>query len=214
MTEYGYARVSTKGQSLDDQISQLKEVGISSSNIYSEKFTGTTIKRPVFDELSSNNIYFEKFTGTTTNRPEFEKLTSNVKNGDTITVTKLDRLARNTREALNILDPLMSKGVKFNVLNIGVLENSTIGRLVKTILLAVAEMERDMIVDRTQEGKRYARLHKKDYHEGRPKRMITPHYQAAYNYLLDHTYKDTSKAFNISISTLQRIKKQVEKNIS
>ena len=214
MTEYGYARVSTKGQSLDDQISQLKEAGISSSNIYSEKFTGTTIKRPVFDELSSNNIYFEKFTGTTTNRPEFEKLTSNVKNGDTITVTKLDRLARNTREALNILDPLMSKGVKFNVLNIGVLENSTIGRLVKTILLAVAEMERDMIVDRTQEGKRYARLHKKDYHEGRPKRMITPHYQAAYNYLLDHTYKDTSKAFNISISTLQRIKKQVEKNIS
>ena len=86
MTEYGYARVLTKGQSLDDQISQLKEVGISSSNIYSEKFTGTTIKRPVFDEL-----------------------TSKVKNGDTITVTKLDRLARNTREALNILDPLMSK---------------------------------------------------------------------------------------------------------
>lgn len=187
MTEYGYARVSTKGQSLDDQISQLKEVGISSSNIYSEKFTGTTIKRPVFDEL-----------------------TSKVKNGDTITVTKLDRLARNTREALNILDPLMSQGVKFNVLNIGMLENSTIGRLVKTILLAVAEMERDMIVDRTQEGKRYARLHKKNYHEGRPKRLITPHYQAAYDYLMDHTYKDTARAFDISVSTLQRIKNQVE----
>lgn len=161
MTQYGYARVSTKGQSLDDQISQLKEVGISSSNIYSEKFTGTTIKRPVFDEL-----------------------TSKVKNGDTITVTKLDRLARNTREALNILDPLMSQGVKFNVLNIGMLENSTIGRLVKTILLAVAEMERDMIVDRTQEGKRYARLHKRDYHEGRPKRLITPHYQSLYYFLM------------------------------
>ena len=187
MTQYGYARVSTKGQSLDDQISQLKEVGISSSNIYSEKFTGTTIKRPVFDEL-----------------------TSKVKNGDTITVTKLDRLARNTREALNILDPLMSQGVKFNVLNIGMLENSTIGRLVKTILLAVAEMERDMIVDRTQEGKRYARLHKRDYHEGRPKRLITPHYQAAYDYLMDHTYKDTARAFDISVSTLQRIKNQVE----
>lgn len=191
MTQYGYARVSTKGQSLDDQISQLKEAGISSSNIYSEKFTGTTIKRPVFDEL-----------------------TSKVKNGDTITVTKLDRLARNTREALNILDPLMSQGVKFNVLNIGMLENSTIGRLVKTILLAVAEMERDMIVDRTQEGKRYARLHKKDYHEGRPKRMITPHYQAAYDYLLGHTYTDTARAFNISVSTLQRIKKQIEKSVS
>ncbi len=187
MTEYGYARVSTKGQSLDDQISQLKKAGI-----------------------SKNNIYFETFTGTTTNRPMFDELTSKVKNGDIITVTKLDRLARNTREALNILDPLMNNGVKFNVLNIGVLENSTIGKLVKTILLAVAEMERDMIVDRTQEGKRYARLHKKNYHEGRPNRLITPHYQAAYDYLLNHTYKDTSRAFNISISTLQRIKHQIE----
>ena len=136
MTEYGYARVSTKGQSLNDQVSQLMEIGIDKSNIYSEKFTGTT-----------------------TNRPKFEELTKLVKPGDTITVTKLDRLARNTREALNVLDPLMNNGIKFNVLNIGILENSTIGRLVKTILLAVAEMERDMIVDRTQEGKRYARLH-------------------------------------------------------
>lgn len=67
-----------------------------------------------------------------------------------ITVTKLDRLARNTREALNVIDPLMNQGVKINVLNIGMLENSTVGKLVKTILLAVAEMERDMIVDRTQ----------------------------------------------------------------
>ena len=191
MTEYGYARVSTKGQSLDDQISPLNEVGISSSNIYSEKFTGTTIKRPVFDEL-----------------------TSKVKNGDTITVTKLERLARNTREALNILDPLMSQGVKFNVLNIGMLENSTIGRLVKTILLAVAEMERDMIVDRTQVGKRYARLRKKDDHERRPARMITPDYQAAYDYLVGHTYTGTARAFNISVSTLQRIKKQIEKSVS
>ena len=107
MTEYGYARVSTKGQSLNDQVSQLMEIGIDKSNIYSEKFTGTT-----------------------TNRPKFDELTNKVRNGDTITVTKLDRLARNTREALNVLDPLMSKGIKFNVLNIGILENSTIGKLV------------------------------------------------------------------------------------
>lgn len=187
MTQYGYARVSTKGQSLSDQINQLQQNGI-----------------------DKDNIYFEKFTGTTINRPMFERLTNKVKAGDIITVTKLDRLARNTREALNVLDPLMNKGVKINVLNIGMLENSTIGKLVKTILLAVAEMERDMIVDRTQEGKRYARLHKKNYHEGRPKRLITPHYQAAYDYLMDHTYKDTARAFDISVSTLQRIKNQVE----
>ena len=149
MTQFGYARVSTKGQSLADQINQLKSAG-------------------------ADKILAEKFTGTTTSRPQFDKLIKLVKPGDTITVTKLDRLARNTREALNVLDPLMNNGIKFNVLNIGILENSTIGKLVKTILLAVAEMERDMIVDRTQEGKRYAKLHKTDYHEGRPKRLITP----------------------------------------
>lgn len=183
----GYARVSTNSQSLDDQIQQLKDAGI-----------------------NPNNIYAEKFTGTTTHRPKFEELIHKVQPGDTITVTKLDRLARNTREALNVLDPLMDRGVKFHILNIGMLDNSTVGRLVKTILLAVATMERDMIIERTQEGKRWAREHKPGYHEGRPPRLITPHYQAAYDYLQKHTYKDTSRAFNISLSTLQRIKKQIE----
>nr|WP_220477734.1 recombinase family protein [Limosilactobacillus albertensis] len=187
--EYGYARVSTKGQSLEDQISQLRDAGVDSSNVFAEKYTGTT-----------------------TNRPQFDHLTKLLKPGDVVVATKLDRLARNTREALNVLDPLMAKGVRFHILNIGVLDNSTVGKLVKTILLAVAEMERDMIVDRTMEGKRYARLHKKNYHEGRPRRLITPHYQAAYEYLINHTYKDTAKAFDISTSTLQRIKKQVEGN--
>lgn len=189
MTQYGYARVSTKGQDLADQINQLQSAGISNKCIFSEKFTGTT-----------------------TDRPQFAKLTNLVKTGDVITVTKLDRLARNTREALNVIDPLMNKGVRINVLNIGMLENSSVGKLVKTILLAVAEMERDMIVDRTQEGKRFARLHNAHYHEGRPKRAITPHYQAAYDYLQGHSYKATSRAFDISISTLQRIKNQIEQN--
>lgn len=187
MTVYGYARVSTKGQDLHDQIDQLKSAGVESKNIYSEKFTGTQL-----------------------HRPEFEKLVNIVRPSDTIVVTKLDRLARNTKEALNVLDPLMNNGIKFNVLNMGMLDNSSVGKLVRTVLLAVAEMERDMIVERTQEGKRYARLHKKNYREGRPKRLITPHYQAAYNYLKSHSYTETAQAFNISRSTLLRIKKQIE----
>lgn len=187
MTQYGYARVSTRSQSLGDQISQLKEAGV-----------------------NEDCIFAEKYTGTTTNRPQFDKLTKLLKPGDMVVTTKLDRLARNTREALNVLDPLMAQGVRFHILNIGVLDNSTVGKLVKTILLAVGEMERDMIVDRTTEGKRYARLHKKNYHEGRPRRLITPRYKAAYDYLMEHTYKDTARAFDISTSTLQRIKKQIE----
>lgn len=187
MTDFGYARVSTKGQTLDDQINQLQEVG-----------------------LAKDKIFAEKFTGTTTRRPKFEQLIKIVKPGDTIIVTKLDRLARNTREALNVLDPLMDDGVKFNVLNIGLLDNSTVGKSVKTILLAVAEMERNLIVERTQEGRKWAKAHKPNYKEGRPKRRITPHYHAAYIYLKTHSYKNTSQAFNISVSTLQRIKHQIE----
>ena len=86
MTQYGYARVSTKGQELADQINQLQTAGISTDCIFSEKFTGTT-----------------------TDRPRFANLTQLVKPGDVITVTKLDRLARNTREALNVIDPLMNQ---------------------------------------------------------------------------------------------------------
>lgn len=187
MAIYGYARVSTRGQNLHDQIDQLKGEGVRSDHIFAEKFTGTKLQRP-----------------------EFEKLLSIVKPSDTIVVTKLDRLARNTREALNVLDPLMAEGVKFQVLNIGMLDNSTIGKLVRTILLAVAEMERDMIVDRTQEGKKYAKKHNPNYREGRPNRRITPHYQAIYDYLENHSYTETEKAFNVSRSTVYRIKKQIE----
>lgn len=187
MTVYGYARVSTKGQDLHDQVDQLKAAGVEAKNIFAEKFTGTKL-----------------------HRPEFEKLVDTVKPSDTIVVTKLDRLARNTREALNVLDPLMEKGVNFNVLNMGMLNNSSVGKLVRTVLLAVAEMERDMIVDRTQEGKRYAKKHNPNYREGRPKRRITPHYRAIYEYKKTHTYPQTEQAFNVSKATIYRIKKQIE----
>lgn len=185
MTVYGYARVSTRGQDLHEQIEQLKNEGI-----------------------NSKYIYFEKYTGTKVHRPQFEKLVSTVKPGDTITVTKLDRLARNTREALNVLDPLMENGVKFNVLNIGTLDNSSVGKLVRTVLLAVAEMERDMIVDRTQAGKRYARKHNANYREGRPKRKILGRNKDIYEYSLSHSIKETSRAMGISESTVKRIKHQ------
>ncbi|NMV55545.1 recombinase family protein, partial [Lactobacillus reuteri] len=76
MTVYGYARVSTTKQSLEEQLAELKNQGVRKANIFAEKFTGTT-----------------------TNRPEFERLLKKVKRNDTIVVTKLDRFARNTKEA-------------------------------------------------------------------------------------------------------------------
>ncbi|MEN3242851.1 recombinase family protein [Fructilactobacillus sanfranciscensis] len=190
MTKYGYARVSTTAQSLDEQIEQLEAQGI-----------------------ETNNIYAEKFTGTKTNRPEFNELLSTIKSGDELIVTKLDRLARNTQEALKVINKLLDNDITINVLNLGTLENSTTGKLVTTILLAVAEMERNMIIERTQAGKEYAKKHNKNYKEGRPKRVITKYYENIYNYLKNgHSYTETESYFNISRSTIYRIKKQIEQD--
>ena len=189
MTTYGYARVSTNGQNLDEQIEQLEAQGIEPSNIYSEKFTGTK-----------------------TDRPEFNKVLRQLSKGDELVVTKLDRLARNSREALEIIEPLLDKGIEINVLNVGKLDNSTVGKLTYQILLAVAEMERNMIVERTQAGKEYAKKHNKNYKEGRPKRTITRYYENIYKYLKDgHSYTETERYFNVSRSTIYRIKKQIER---
>ena len=188
-TVYGYARVSTLGQDLKEQRGELIEAGVDKANLYSEKFTGTT-----------------------TERPQFSELLAIVKPGDIITVTKLDRFARNTREALEAIEPLLDNNVTIKVLNLGTIENTPMGRMILRTLLSVAEMERDMIVERTQAGKAYAKAHKKNYREGRPQRVITPQYQAIYDYLQDHTYKQTATAFKVGTATVSRIKKQIESN--
>lgn len=183
---YGYARVSTKGQSLDVQLDKLLEAGVNSRKIYSEKFSGKT-----------------------TNRPRFKALIRRLQPNDILVVTKLDRMARNTREALNIIEPLLDKGVMVRVLNIGMIENSSVGRFFLRTLLSIAEMERDMILERVTEGKEKARQ-RKGYKEGRPKRKITKRYREAYELLATHSYSEVTIETGISKSTLVRIKKQIE----
>lgn len=187
MTSYGYARVSTAGQDLNEQVGELVESGISKQNIFSEKFTGTT-----------------------TERPQFTALLSRLAPHDAITVTKLDRFARNTREALDAIQPLLDRKITIKVLNLGTIEDTPMGRMILRTLLSVAEMERDMIVERTQAGKAYAKKHKTNYREGRPKRRITPKYQAIYDNLQHDSIRVTAKKFEVSVSTVARIKKQVE----
>lgn len=187
MTVYGYARVSTNKQTLDEQISKLAEQGVERKNIYSEKFTGTT-----------------------TERPQFEKLLKIVKTHDTIIVTKLDRFARNTKEALEAIDPLLNNDVTIKVLNLGTVENTPMGKMIVRTLLSVAEMERDMIVERTQAGKIYAKKHNPEYKEGRPRRRMTPQYKKAYEYSLNHSIKETATMTGLSVSTINRIRRQIK----
>lgn len=190
MNSYGYARVSTIGQDLAGQIEQLVNSGVSKEYIYSEKFTGTT-----------------------TDRPKFKELCELLKSGDTIVITKLDRLARNTKEALSIIEELMESNININVLNIGIIENTTIGKLIYTVLLAVAEMERDMIVERTQEGKRYAKKSRPDFREGRPKRKLNDRYMKALEVMKSHSIAETALITDISTATLKRIRKQYKNEV-
>lgn len=148
---YGYARVSTKGQqrdgnSLEEQETRLREHGASV-------------------------IFFDAYTGTKLERPEFQKLLNAVQPGDTIIATKLDRVSRSASKGIALVDELMGKNVSLHILNMGVINNTPTGKLIRNILFSIAEFERDMIIERTSEGKAIAR-EKPGYREGRPECKI------------------------------------------
>ena len=135
--KYAYARVSTRKQSLgnglDEQIEKLKAVG--------------------FDELVT-----EEFSGSTTKRPMLDSLIANLKSGDTLIVTKLDRLARSSAEGSKLINDLLNRGVAVHILNMGLIDNTPTGKLITNIMLAFAEYERDLIIERTAAGKEIARV--------------------------------------------------------
>lgn len=149
----GYGRVSSKGQevngnSLGDQKNKLLEAG-----------------------CAEEDIVLETYTGTKMDRPKFTKLLGELKAGDTLVVCKLDRFARTVRDGLEVVEELLSRGVKVHILNMGLIEDTPMGNLILTVMLAIAQFERDTIVERTQAGKALAR-EREDYVEGRPRREV------------------------------------------
>lgn len=182
--KYGYARVSTVNQDLENQLQTLENENC--DKIYSEKFTGTKTERPVFTEL-------------------LEML----KEGDTLVVTKLDRFARTTEHGIRTVKELFERGVKVHILNMGLVENTPTGRLIFNILSAFAEFERDMIVERTQEGKAIAKQ-RGDFKEGRPNKFSKKQIEHALEILQNHSYKEVESMTGISKSTLIREKKKRE----
>lgn len=112
-------------------------------------------------------ILCEIFTGTKRSRPELDRLMGLVCDGDTVIMTRLDRMARSTRDGLDIIDEFLTKGVEINILNMEKFDGSPSGKLMRTIFLAFAEFERDMIVARTTEGKAICREHDSNWREGR-----------------------------------------------
>ena len=187
---FGYARVSTKtqardGNSLDGQMDALKAAG-------------------------AEKIYTDTFTGTKMDRPEFEKLRIQLRKGDTLIVTKLDRLARSVSQASGLITELIDEGITINVLNLGILSNDSVNTLLRNILLSFAQFERDMIVQRTQEGKAVARATDPDFREGRPRKWDEEQMDHAMLLLKDHSYNQVYKLTGISKSSLIREKKRRE----
>lgn len=185
---YGYARVSTKGQakdgnSLDAQERTLRENG-------------------------AQEIYKDSFTGTKAHRPELDKLLEVIGDGDTLIITKLDRMARSATQGIELINKLLDRGVKVHILNMGIMDNTPSGKLIRTVMLAFAEFERDMIVERTTEGKAIAKLNE-DFKEGRPKVYKKAQVNQALE-LLDSgkTYKEVCEIMGMSKSTLIRAKRQ------
>ncbi len=178
---YGYARVSTAQQDYATQIADLKKAG-------------------------ATKIFKDKYTGTTANRPEFDKLMTTIKNGDTLIVTKLDRLARNTQDALNIVKKMNAEGVILRVLNIGTIDNSPSGRLIFTVFSAFAEFERDLIVSRTQEGRAWAKANNPNFHDGMPRKYTKEQIDFAWKlHTQNHmSYSEISKKLGISKATIYR----------
>ena len=185
---YGYARVSTAGQSkdgnsLEDQTKALKAYGC--QEIITEAFTGKSMERPQFSAL-------------------FQKL----QEGDTLVVTKLDRFARTAIDGVSAVRELFNRGVRVHILNMGLIENTLTGNLILTVMLAFAEYERGMIVERTQTGKAVARQDP-NFREGRPRKFPATQLRHALD-LLDSgkTYRQVEAMTGISKSTLIRARKR------
>ena len=130
MRLFGYARVSTSQQSLDVQVNALKEAGV-----------------------KAHRIFTDKTTGTTANREGLHVLQVKVEEGDIILVKKLDRLGRDTADMLQLIKQFDAMGVAVQFLDDGISTEGTMGKMVVTILSAVAQAERQRILERTNEGR-------------------------------------------------------------
>ena len=181
MTIYGYARVSTEGQTLDAQLEALKAAGC-------------------------EKIFREKVSGSKTDRAQLGKVLAVIDDGDVLMVSRLDRLARSTRDLLNILDALTKRGAAFRSLGDSWADTTTPhGRLMLTVLGGLAEFERELIRARTGEGR--TRAVARGQHMGRPPKL-TPHQRREALQALasdSANQADQARRFNVSKSTISRL---------
>jgi DNA invertase Pin-like site-specific DNA recombinase len=180
MPMFGYARVSTNGQDLSAQDAELMAAGCA-------------------------KVFKEKLSGAKTDRPELAKAISKLEPGDVLVVTRLDRLARSTRDLLNVLDELGKRGAAFKSLRDSWADTTTVhGRLMLTVLGGLAEFERELIRARTGEGRKRAKA--RGVRFGRP-RKLTPHQrqEALQRLHAGETMADVARTYAVDGSTISRL---------
>ena len=175
----GYARVSTDVQSLDGQLDALKVAG-------------------------AERIFADKITGTARSRPELDRLLDQLRQGDVITVTKYDRLARSLRDLLDIVDAIQARGAGFRSLAEDIDTTTPAGRLVFHVFASIAQFERERISERTREGLDAAR--KRGRVGGRPPALSAAQ-KAEVRRMRDEELRplpEIAQLFRVSAKTIRR----------
>jgi DNA invertase Pin-like site-specific DNA recombinase len=177
---FGYSRVSTDAQTLDQQNANLKAAGVV-------------------------RLFSEKMSGARSDRPQLQRLLKTLASGDMVIVTRLDRIARNTRDLLNILDTISKAGASFKSLADQWADTSTPhGRLMLTILGGLAEFERELIKARTSEGRKAAKERGVKFG---PKFKLTEHQrsEAVNRRNAGETLTSIARSYNCSYMTISRL---------
>ena len=180
MAIFGYARVSTDGQTLASQDAQLHAAGCA-------------------------KVYSEKISGAHSDRPELAKVLKRLQAGDVLVVTRLDRLARSTRDLLNILDTIAKAGAGFKSLGDAWADTTTPrGQLMLTVLGGLAALERELILARASDRRTRAKAEGVQF--GRPP-SLTPHQrQEALQRLANgEAQADVARSYAVSRSTISRL---------
>ena len=175
----GYARVSTKDQSLDVQRAKLGEAGC-------------------------EKVFEEKVSGAKRNREQLNALIGYIREGDTLVVYKLDRLARSTKDLLDIVDRLKEKGAGIRSLGEPWLDTtSAAGKMIMTVLAGIAEFERELIRERVADGVRRARNNGTKFG---PKFKLTPEQRNAAKRMRENgdSASQVARVFKVSVQTILR----------
>lgn len=180
--KWAYCRVSTFEQDPQVQIEWARIKGVDEDHILAEKRSGKSKD----------------------NRTKLSELMNNVTQGDEVYVYKLDRLSRNTQDSLSIMKEMRAKKVTMVFGDLGKIENDEISNLVFTVFSAIAEMERNRIVERTQAGKKYQREHNPGFKEGRPKKLTEYQVQQLVKRKKTESVTELARSYNISRKTVYR----------